>query len=82
MGESKLKDCQYWQEKIKGYRDLSNAEIELMNQVKTKGAEIGDLISMLSQNKNLDQRWVEIGKTQVQQGLMALTRGITQPNFF
>ncbi|HEW98624.1 MAG: hypothetical protein DRR16_15475 [Candidatus Parabeggiatoa sp. nov. 3] len=68
--------------KIIGYRDLSRAEVELMNLVKTTGAEIGDLVTQLAQNAELDQRWIEIGKTHIQQGLMALTRGITQPDFF
>lgn len=27
--------------KIKGYRDLSQAEIDLMNEIKTKGEELG-----------------------------------------
>ncbi len=33
--------------KVKGYRQLSPAEIELMNRVKAKGAEIGELIAEL-----------------------------------
>lgn len=31
-------------QKIKGYRDLSQAEIDLMNEVKTKGEELRALI--------------------------------------
>ncbi len=68
--------------KIKGYRELSKSEIEMMNLVKTTGAELGNLVTQLAQNAELDQRWIEIGKTHIQQGLMALTRGITQPDFF
>ena len=30
--------------KIKGYRDLTEAEINLMNRVKSKAQEVGDLI--------------------------------------
>ena len=30
----------------------------------------------------LDQRWVSIGATELQQGLMALTRAIAKPTFF
>ena len=34
-------------EKIKGYRDLSQKEIDLMNQLKDKGKEVGDLLAEL-----------------------------------
>lgn len=30
----------------------------------------------------LDQRWVSIGETHLQEGLMALTRGVAQPTLF
>lgn len=33
-------------------------------------------------NKDIDQRWVSIGATELQQGLMALTRAIAKPTFF
>lgn len=29
---------------IKGYRDLSQEEIDLMNEIKAKGAELGELL--------------------------------------
>lgn len=67
---------------IKGYRDLSQEEIDLMNEVKTKGAELGELVAKLRAMPGLDQRWVSIGATDLQTGLMALTRGIAQPTFF
>ena len=68
--------------KIKGYRELSQAEIDLMNEIKTKGAELGELVDKLRTASGLDQRWISIGATELQQGLMALTRGVAQPEFF
>ena len=35
--------------KIKGYRDLSQEEIELMNEIKTKGQELQSLITEVDQ---------------------------------
>lgn len=35
-------------QKIKGYRDLSQAEIDLMNEAKEKAAEVGALIDRIS----------------------------------
>ena len=68
--------------KIKGYRELSQEEIDLMNEIKTKGAELGELVDKLRTAAGLDQRWISIGATELQQGLMALTRGVAQPEFF
>ena len=67
---------------IKGYRELTQVEIDLMNEVKTKGAELGELVQKLRTTEGLDQRWVSIGATDFQTGLMALTRSIAQPTFF
>lgn len=67
---------------IKGYRELSQAEIDLMNEIKSKGAELGELVNRLRQQQGLDQRWISIGATDLQTGLMALTRGVAQPTFF
>lgn len=67
---------------IKGYRDLSPEEIALMNEVKTKAAEVGELIEKLRAAPGLDQRWVSIGATDLQKGFMCVTRGIAQPENF
>ena len=68
---------------IKGYRDLSQEEIDLMNEVKAKGVELGELVDKLMNTDGLDKRWVAIGKTHLQQGCMALVRGIAaQPETF
>lgn len=69
-------------QQIKGYRELTQVEIDLMNEVKTKGAELGELIQKLRTTEGLDQRWVSIGATDFQTGLMALTRSIAKPTFF
>lgn len=68
--------------KIKGYRELTQDEIDLMNEIKTKGAELGELVKKLRANPDLEQRWISIGATHMQQGLMALTRGVARPEFF
>jgi hypothetical protein len=67
---------------IKGYRELSQQEIDAMNEIKTMGAQIGALVEKLRAQDGLDQRWISIGATDMQKGLMALTRGVAQPTFF
>ena len=69
-------------QKIKGYRESTQAEIDLMNEVKAKGVELGELVDKLMNTDGLDKRWIAIGKTHLQQGCMALVRGIAQPETF
>ncbi|CAB4188134.1 hypothetical protein UFOVP1165_27 [uncultured Caudovirales phage] len=73
-------------QKITGYRDLSQAEIDLMNECKALAAQCGDMIAKLRaipQNPDpLDQRWISIGATHLQEGWMAVIRGIAQPTTF
>lgn len=67
---------------IKGYRELNETEIALMNEIKAKGAELGELVAKLRAQDGLDQRWVSVGATDLQTGLMALTRSVAQPTLF
>ena len=68
--------------KISGYRELTEHEIALMNSIKKHGEALGDLVEQLRTTTGLDQRWVSIGATDLQKGLMALTRGVAQPTTF
>ena len=108
--------------KIAGYRELSQEEIDLMNRIKAKGAELLSLHAELAGRLSTDAevkradarrsmdgkefngkpydehtgasdecqefrrfmaaeplRWAAIAKTDIQTGLMALTRAIAQP---
>ena len=67
---------------IKGYRDLSTEEIALMNEVKAKAAEVGELMERPRARRDLDQRWISIGITDLQKGFMCVIRGIAQPGGF
>lgn len=83
--------------KISGYRELTQAEIDLMNEIKAHGQELEKLISKCrsvdvavgktgdrEHDEVLDEaaRWRSVAKTHLQQGLMALTRSVAKPNFF
>lgn len=47
--------------KIKGYRELTQAEIDLMNEIKTKGAELGDLVAKLRAGSASGPRTCRLG---------------------
>ncbi len=68
--------------KISGYRELSQEEIDLMNKVKAMGPLLEELTATMMASQDLDKRWIAIGKTHLQEGLMALTRSIAKPTFF
>lgn len=67
---------------ITGYRDLSQNEIDLMNMVKRLAETVGAELQVVATAPEVDQRWVSIAKTHLQQGFMALTRSIAKPTTF
>ncbi len=70
--------------KIKGYRDLSEEEIALMNEGKELSIKVGEYINNLENHEKLalDRRWLAVGKTHLQQGFMATIRSIAKPTTF
>jgi len=70
-------------QKIKGYRDLSEAEIADMNAAKVLAEQVGDLCKKFEMERpNVDKRWLAIAKTDLQKGFMALVRSIARPETF
>jgi hypothetical protein len=86
---------------IKGYRDLSQEEIDLMNEIKSVGERLQnlcekvidhefELYDKLSYDKYtetygmLDRNlfWADSGSTDLQVGLMKLTRAVAKPTTF
>lgn len=68
--------------KISGYRDLSQTEIDLMNEGKKLAEKCGVFIAKLEAMETNDQRCVALGKTNMQQGFMWAIRGVAQPTTF
>lgn len=69
-------------EKIKGYRNLTQAEIDLMNEGKALAEQCGEFIAKLEATEGIDKRAVALGKTNMQQGFMWAIRGVAQPTTF
>lgn len=70
--------------RIKGYRDLSQGEIDLMNEAKILAERVGDFCAKLSTSTVMavDSRRLAIGKTDLQKGFMAVVRSIAKPETF
>lgn len=68
---------------IAGHKPLNAAQIGDMNLVKHLGKECRDLITYLeNDNLDYDKRWIDVARTQLQLGLMALTRAVAKNDFF
>lgn len=75
---------------IKGYRDLSAEEIQLMNDAKVLAMKVGEFCDRLESlappngqsNIEISGRWLAIGKTDLQKGFMSVIRAIARPETF
>jgi|688.fasta_scaffold12495_12 hypothetical protein len=73
---------------IKGYRDLTQDEIDCMNKIKSLGEELGKLYDYLAVtnantgNHQIDMRWLNEGRTDLQKGIMCWVRAVAQPTSF
>lgn len=70
------------QPKVTGYRQLNEEEAKLMNEIKQKAVEVGELVAKLRGTEGLDNRWISIGCTDLQLGFMSLVRSVAQPTSF
>lgn len=65
--------------KISGYRELTETEIDLMNEIKTKEKELGELLGRITCVPNIDQRCLALARTKLQEGCMWLVRSVARP---
>lgn len=68
--------------KITGYRDLSQEEIDLMNEGKALAEQCRAFIEKLEAHAETDKRNVALGKTNLQQGFMWAIRAVAKPTTF
>lgn len=67
---------------IKDYRNLTQDEIEQMNNCKDMAVAVGSMCDIMGKLPNVDQRWLNIARTDLQKGFMALVRSIARPETF
>ena len=74
--------------KITGYRDLTQDEIDLMNEGKELAELVGKFVGKVEgmgtygQSQQIDLRWLHIGRTDLQKGFMSVIRSIAKPDSF
>ncbi len=67
---------------IKGYRDLSEDEIRIANELKELAELVGNKVEDIFNRDETDKRWAAIGRTDLQTGFMALIRSVLKPETF
>ena len=68
---------------IKGYRELSEEELAMINKIKELGETIEAFEDGIGANDHhADPKWRAIGRTHMQQGLMAWTRAVAKPDSY
>lgn len=65
--------------KISGYRDLSQMEIDAMNDIKGLERQVGELLAQVAQIDGVDKRCLAVARTELQQGFMWFVRAVAQP---
>lgn len=82
-------------QKLSGYRELTQQEIDLINKIKATGSVLESIVDEVHDHLNnqvgdaFDSdivlepfRWAEMGTQNLQTGLMFLTRSVAQPTNF
>lgn len=64
---------------IKGYRELGEQELVMINEIKDGEAAVGELWRSVQSTDAVDRRWLAVAKTHFQEGFTALVRSIAQP---
>lgn len=67
---------------ITGYRELSDEEIALANELKALAIQVGNEVDFVFNRHDTDKRWAAIAKTDLQTGFMALIRSVLKPDTF
>lgn len=82
---------------IKGYRDLSQEEIDLMNKIKALAEQVGELVGEVQEVNDRDyftddeeisdpaceaNGWIYSAKKDLQLGFMQLIRAVAKPQSF
>ncbi len=61
-------------------KQKQNSQRLAMNKVRAIEKEYLDTVTSISSNLQVDARWLAICKTHIEEGTMAMIRGITRPN--
>ena len=63
-------------------RQLTEEEIELINEIEMHGEQLDALINKIRKLERIDRRWVNLATDDLQTGIMKLIRSVTKTTGF
>lgn len=64
---------------VAGYREQHSAAVDLVNRNKVVEERVLRILDDLADLLDVDKRWLAIGRTQIEQGFMAVNRSVFKP---
>lgn len=64
---------------VLGYRAQAEENVDLVNTNKQLEEVLLSRLDLFAQMEEIDKRWLAIGRTQIEQGFMAINRAIFRP---
>jgi hypothetical protein len=64
---------------VKGYTDQSKKNLDRVNSNKEMEENLLRVLDMYKDDAAVDQRWLAVGRTHIEQGFMAINRAIFKP---
>lgn len=64
---------------VAGYTNQSDKRVSQVNLNKKQEEEVLRTLDVLKEDPDVDQRWLAIGRTQLEQAFMAINRSIFKP---
>lgn len=64
---------------VAGYRPQNAARVDIVNANKAAEERVLRILDGFKGDPDIDQRWLAIGRTSIEQGFMAVNRAVFQP---
>ncbi|MBK1871557.1 DUF7681 family protein [Aestuariivirga sp. YIM B02566] len=64
---------------VAGYKPQSSDRVNVVNANKQVEEVVLRQLDAMKDDPSIDQRWLAIGRTQIEQGFMAVNRAVFQP---
>lgn len=74
-------DAQHQGLPVEGYRPQDGDRVALVNANKRIEEAVLRLLDRLAEDELVDRRWLAIGRTQIEQGFMAINRSVFKPQW-
>lgn len=65
---------------VSGYKPQSDEKVQLVNEHKATEERVLQRLDELALRDDIDQRWLAIGRTHIEQAFMAINRAVFRPD--